>query len=197
MPESASKVAGQTWIGPVRGFGVLCLLAGTLFLVVGGFGAFQRHTEATNWPAAEAQVSECQLQKSYHIRSHVPGTKEQARCTFQYDVGGVTYQESKDAGSSVFYSSKQIILIQPKVTQGKLARWIVQHPKGSKQTIHYNPANPRQISLAGADDDIQENTPEIRLKIAVSIFCVGLTFLLVSLVGRQRMAVAIEGLRPD
>lgn len=170
----------------LRGFGVLSLLVACLFLAVGGVRAYQDHMRATQWPAVEAQVNECLIHKYYTVRSHVSGEQDQVRCSFQYEIGGVSYQQEKDAGSSVFYSPKQMILVQPKITREKLHLWISRHPKGSAQTIHYNPADPREISLAGADDEIQQNASRVQLKIAATLFSVSAVFLFIGFAARQR-----------
>jgi hypothetical protein len=197
MPSPAINAQTPKWAGPVRGFGILSILGALVFFVVGGLRAYQRHTETAVWPAVAAQVKECHLNSYHHIRSnsrggtHLQGTQNQVRCTFQYDVSGSSYEESKDAGSSAFYSDKEIILVPPKVTLAKLNKWIRLHPKGSTQTIHYNSTDPRQLSLAGADDDIQENTADIPLKTAAAFLVVGLIFLFASVVASQKNASVV------
>jgi hypothetical protein len=189
MPAALNKRS----VGILRGFGVLGLLIGGLFFLVGGLRATQGHVQATKWPAVEARVDHCWIHTYYHRRSHVPGSQNQARCAFQYEVAGFAYQETKDAGSSVFYSNKEVVLVRPKVTLSMLNSWIALHPNGSIMSIHYDPADPRQISLAGADDDIQENTAEIQLKISVTLLSVSLAVLFTSFAIGRKNAMADAG----
>jgi hypothetical protein len=186
MPPAANNPPRPEWAAFLCRFGVLGLLMGSLFFITGGLRAMQGHLQATKWPTAEARVDQCWIHSYHHYRSHAWGTEDQARCALRYQVGGVTYQEVKDAGSSVFSSDQRIVLISPKVTRDKLIRWTSLHPKGSMQTIHYNPANPQQISLAGADDDIQENTGIIQLQIAATLLSVSLVALITSFASRAK-----------
>lgn len=180
----------QKWSGLLRGFGILCSFGSAVFLAYGGLHAYQRHTEAAKWPAVVAQVTDCSIH-GVHERQHgVWGVSDRARCTFQYEAGGLAYEQTLDAGSPVFHSDKQVVLVPPKVTLEKIRNWIYRHPKGSTQTIHYNPVDPHQISLAGADDPIQENTAEIQLKIAGALFGTGLIFLLFGFVIRKGAQVS-------
>jgi hypothetical protein len=145
--------------------GALALLGSLVFLAVGGSGCYQQRVEATKWPAVEAQVVNCDVQRSSGYSGRNWGTKSQARCVFRYDANGTTYEESKLAGSRVFQSKRQIVLTRPPVTVEQIAGWVQRHPRGSTQTIHYNPANPHEISLAGADSELQANKPEDQLKV--------------------------------
>ena len=186
MPPTPNSAPLPKPLAFLRGFSVLGLLVGGLFLVAGGLRATERYLQATKWPAVEARVDKCEIHRYYHVQSHVSGEQDQVRCAFEYEANGVTYHAVKDAGSSIFHSAKQIVLVQPKITRGKLAQWIALHPSGSWQTIHYDPADPRQISLAGADDDIQENTAAIQLKIAATLLSVSLALLLASFAVRKK-----------
>jgi hypothetical protein len=186
VPLAFNKSLQPTWVGPLRGFAVLCIFGAAVFFLVAGSGALQRHTESAVWPAIDAKVEECYLHSYYHFQRRVPGEQSQTRCTFVYDVAEVRYRQVLDAGSSVFTARKLYYLTQPKLTRESLTRWIARHPKGSTQAIHYNPANPQEISLAGADDDIQENTFQAQVRIATVFMTIGLLLLLVCAVARQK-----------
>jgi hypothetical protein len=56
--------------------------------------------------------------------------------------------------------------------------WARLHPPGSLQVIHYNPQNPAQVSLAGADEQFRTNTAAISLHASNQILPLGLILLL-------------------
>jgi hypothetical protein len=154
--------------------GALALLASLVFLAVGGSHSYQQRVEATKWPAVEAQVVVCDIQRSYGYSGRNWGAKSQARCVFRYEANGSFYEESKLAGSRVFQSKRQILLTQPPVTVGQIVVWVQRHPRGSTQTIHYNPTNPHEISLAGADNELQANKPEDQLRVGEVFALIGI-----------------------
>jgi hypothetical protein len=158
--------------------GALALLGSLVFLGVGGSRSYQQRVEATKWPAVEAQVANCDVQRSYGYSGRNWGTKSQARCVFRYDANGSIYEESKLAGSRVFQSKRQILLTQPAVTVEQIAGWVQRHPRGSTQTIHYNPTNPHEISLAGADAELQTNKPEDQLRVGEVFALIGIALVL-------------------
>jgi hypothetical protein len=172
--------------------GYLALLAAFAFLADGAPRAYQLQTEATKWPAVEARVMECSIRGIYRYRGRTWGTDNQVQCAFHYEVAGLEYEEKITAGSSVFQSNEQIVLGKPKVTLGMLREWVKRHPRGSLQTVHYNPANPQQISLAGADEDLQISTAEGQLSIGRTFFFTGIGLLLAGMLARKRVRSITE-----
>ena len=106
-------------------------------------------------------------------------------CTLHYEVNGVPYDAKKIAGSTVFVSDKQIDLTKPKVTVAMQRDWISIHPRGFSLIIHYDPSDPRQISLAGADAGLQKNTPAEQLSIGQGLFLFGIVVLLAGMFFRK------------
>jgi hypothetical protein len=178
MPPAATNTPIRERAAFLRRFGVLGLLVGSLLFIAGGLQAMRGRLQARREFTSAGSTATT-------IIAHTPG-EEQARCALRYQVGGVTFREVKDAGSSVFSSDQRIVLVPPKVTRDKLIRWISLHPKGSMQTIHYNPADPQQISLAGADDNIREHTGNIQLKIAATVLSVSLALLFTNFAVREK-----------
>jgi hypothetical protein len=158
--------------------GALALLGSFVFLAVGGSRSYQQHVEATKWPAVEAEVVVCDIQRSYGYSGRNWGAKSQARCVFRYEANGSIYEERKLAGSRVFESKRQILLTRPALTVEQIAAWVQRHPRGSTQTIDYNPANPHEISLAGADAELQTNKPEDQLRVGQVFALIGIALVL-------------------
>jgi hypothetical protein len=112
----------------------------------------------TRWPAVAAQLSDC------HIHTGYDGLHGRARslyyveCSFHYDVGDIPYAVTAKAGDTVSVVRGQINLTRPTVTLLSLQQWVMRHPKGAVETIHYDPAHPDRISLVGVDRDIKWQT---------------------------------------
>jgi Protein of unknown function (DUF3592) len=166
--------------------GALALLSSLVFLGVGGWRSYQQHVEATKWPAMEAQVVNCSVQRGYGYSGHTWGTTSQARCVLRYQANGSAYEESKLAGSRVFQSKGQILLGHQAVTLGQIEGWVRRHPRGSSQTIHYNPANPHEISFAGADEELQANKPADQLKVGGIFALLGATLVFAGSAAQKR-----------
>jgi hypothetical protein len=172
--------------------GYLALLAALAFLVDGARRAYQLQTEATKWPAVEARVMDCSIGQIYRYRGRTWGTDNQVQCAFHYEVAGREYAEKKTVGSPVFQSSKQIVLWKPKVTLGILQDWVNRHPRGSLQTVHYNRVDLQQISLAGADEDLQISTAGGQLAIGRTLFFTGISLLFAAMLARKRVRDTAE-----
>lgn len=172
--------------------GYLALLTALAFLADGARRAYQLQTEATKWPAVEARVMDCAIRQIYRYRGKTWGTDNQVQCAFHYEVAGLEYEEEKTVGSPVFESNKQIVLGKPEVTLGMLRDWVNRHPRGSHQTVHYNPADPHQISLAGADHDLQISTAGGQLAIGRTLFFIGIGLLLAGMLARNRVRNTTE-----
>lgn len=165
----------------------LVLFAAFMFLASGGWRSYQQNIEATKWPPAEAQVIDCSVDFSYGHSGRTFGKRYRAGCALHYEVNGVPYDAKKIAGSTVFVSDKQIELTKPKVTVAMQREWARLHPRGSFLTIHYDPSDPRQISLAGADAALQKNTPAEQLYIGQGLFLFGIALLLAGMLLRKRV----------
>lgn len=163
----------------------LALFVAFVFLASGGWRSYRQNIEVTKWPAVDAQVIDCSVDFTYGYNGKIYGRKFRARCSLHYEINGVSYDAQKFAGSIVFASNKQIELTKPKVTVAMLRDWTRLHPRGSSLTIHYDPADPHQISLAGADAILQKNTPAEQLSIGQGLFLFGIALLVVAVIVRK------------
>ena len=166
-------------------FAYLVLFVSLVFLADGGWRSYEQYVETAKWPAAEAQVIGCSVDFTYGYDGRIYGRKFQPRCSLHYEVNGVPYDANKLAGSIVFVSDKQIELTKPKVTVAMQRDWARLHPRGSFLTIHYDPADPHQVSLAGADAALQKNTPAEQLSIGQGLFLFGIVALLAGMFFRK------------
>jgi hypothetical protein len=123
---------------------------------------------------------------NYGYDGKIYGKRYRALCLLRYEVNGVTYDTEKFAGSIVFVSDKQIQLTKLKVTVAMLRDWTHLHPRASSLTIHYDPADPHQVSLVGADAGLQKNTPAEQLFIGQGLFLSGIVVLLAGMFVRNR-----------
>jgi hypothetical protein len=62
--------------------------------------------------------------------------------------------------------------------------WARLHPPGSLQAIRYNPKNPAQVSLAGADEQFRTNTAAISLRASNQVLPLGVFLLLAAVLTR-------------
>jgi uncharacterized protein DUF3592 len=167
-------------------FAYLALFVALLFLANGGWRSYEQYVETTKWPATEAQVIDCLVDFTYGYDGKIYGKKYRTRCLLHYEVNGIPYDAKKIAGSTVFVSDKQINLTKPKVTVAMQREWIRSHSRGSSLTIHYDPSDPHQISLIGADAALQKNTPAEQLSIGQGLFLFGMVVLLAGFFVRKR-----------
>jgi hypothetical protein len=163
----------------------LALFVPFIFLANGGWRSYEQYVQNTKWLPAEAQVINSSVDFTYGYDGKIYGRKFRARCLLRYEVNGVVYDAEKFAGSIVFVSGKQLVLTKPKVTVAMLRDWARTHPRGSSLTIHYDPSDPHQISLAGADADLQKNTPAEQLSIGQGLFLFGIVVLLAAMFFRK------------
>ena len=188
------SAAKPSFYGYIFLFAYISFLVAFVFLASGGWRSYQQNIEATKWPAVDAQVTNCSVDLTYGYSGKAYGRKFRAQCVLHYEANGVPYDTKKFAGSIVFVSNKQIELTKPKVTVAMLRDWARLHPRGSSLTIHYDPADPRQISLVGADAVLQKNTPAEQLSIGQGLFFFGMALLLVGMLERRRVETSqVEG----
>jgi hypothetical protein len=173
----------------VLGFGYLLLLGGCLFTADGGWASYQQYVQSKKWPGVDGRVVSCSIRGSWHYSSglHVWGESSYVLCTFDYTAADRAEEATIGAGSEIFSSKEQWTYPPPKVTKQKMQRWIVRHPPGKVLTIHYNPSNPENISLAGADQELQSTLPSDRLLAGAVLLAGGLILTVVGSVLRKRV----------
>lgn len=112
-----------------------------------------------------------------------PGMKSYIGCRFAYQVGGSAREASARPGSPIITDQQPVDFGTPRVTPAKLQGWVFRHRPGSTLTIHYDPSNPDNISLAGTDDEIKDMLPHERLLFGFLAATAGLIMIL----GARRM----------
>jgi len=168
MSENQPK--GLTSSGLLRGFGVVLLLAALLFAMEGLYRLHRENVESTEWPAVQASFLNCYIRQHSSL-SRSRNVSYQTVCKFRYTVN-----------NEILESSTRTTSAQSQSVVDRMGVWIKQHPKGTVQTIHYNPTQPGEISLAGADNEIQTHSASVKLHAAVVLAVAGLFFLILSFI---------------
>ncbi len=170
MPIDAKKL---TTAGLFRGFGILLLVSSLLFLLDGLHRLHQENIESA-WTQTQGQLIHCYVQETYSVMRR-RGDYYRTVCTFRYTVN-----------SEMLESHTKTTATQSLSMVNRMGVRVSQHHNGSLQTIHYNPAQPREISLAGADSEIQTFTAAGQLGNAKGVAIAGVFFVALALVLRKR-----------
>jgi hypothetical protein len=187
-----SQKPASKWAPFCYSFGMIVVFGGFLFLVDGVWQSGWQYIQSTRWLAVKAKVVGCSIAGSWEDSGspnsrNVWGESSQVRCTFDYETGGVAHESTTMAGSSIFNSGRRVYPA-PKVTKATMREWIARHPPQSVLVIHYNPSEPNEISLAGADDELRSTLPYDRLLFGVISTVVGLGLVLFAKMVRRRSA---------
>lgn len=177
--------------------GIILLLGGSLFLLDGAWRSYRQYVESTKWPSVEARVTGCSISGSWHSAGspssrNVQGESSYIRCTLDYQTGGLVRENTINVGSRIFSSpsGKYPFL---GVTVAAMRNWIARHPPGSTLTVHYDPSNPSNISMAGADSELRTDSPKDRFQLGILGTVSGLATLLLSRIARKPSAVRSVG----
>ena len=111
------------------------------------------------------------------------------RCRFAYVVNSVPFQ------SRVILPGKHHSLQNPEQLPPdaiQMQAWANHHKKGSQLTIHYDPSNPAEISLAGEGDEIRTNSAAIALVSAKQAAIVGGLLLGLAALARRLTSVVSQ-----
>jgi hypothetical protein len=138
--------------------GYFLLFCAVVIGVGAGWHAYREYVESTRWPAVAAQLSDCHIHTGYDSFHGRARSFHYVECSFHYDVGNLPYVVKAKVGDAVSIVRGQINLTRPKVTLPSLQQWVKRHPKGTVETIRYDPAHPQRISLVGVDRDIKWQT---------------------------------------
>jgi hypothetical protein len=147
----------------------------------------------TAWPAVEARVVECKLSAydDYNSSRRASGRNSYVRCSFEFEVAGYRRISSTDVGNPVFTSSELRTFLSSGVTLAQMRRWVIRHPPGSLQTIHFNPSQPQEISLAAAEEELENAPPKRSICAALIILCAAIV--LIGLGRRIHAPIHAEG----
>ena len=117
-----------------------------------------RRTVLSEWPVASATIQSCFISHTFPFRSDGGGVLTSLHCTLHYTVGGrqMTGRVESSAqragrlgGSALQLRHGVIVIVNP---DNQLTRWLRRHRPGATLDVHYNPANPAETTLVGADD---------------------------------------------
>jgi len=154
---------------------LLFVAAGMAFIFAGvseldGRSKEQRFQTESGWPTVDARIQACFV-SAYH-RQQSGSYRFYVYCSYAYTVNGVAFKGSTQTPSSF---SNDVV--------AKMNLWVKQHPKGQMQTIHYNPADPARVSLAGADRELRVYTSaEWAYRTARMMAMIGLGMLIASVI---------------
>jgi Protein of unknown function (DUF3592) len=160
--------------------GIVTLLAAFLWLcailavIAAGWQAYDRRVVSRAWPQIGAEVVKCAVVA--HSSTQHP-TFSTLACQFRYNVHDTEY--TGRTGSTGVPSAEQ---------QAAMHAFVAHHRPGTRQLIHYDPADPRRISLGDADASFQADTPASRLRLAGLFAAGGVLFVALGtwLIGRRR-----------
>jgi hypothetical protein len=166
------------WLRSMALLGYFVALVGGVFLLDGGWKSYSQYVEYKDWPEVEAHVVKCSIGGSafYSSSRHAPVESLRVKCTFAYTVGSTARESTVDVGDQITVSQGRV-WPPPKVTRAKMEQWIAHHQPGSIQIIHYESSNPSNISLASANNDLQELVPGDRLLFGVITFAIGIVLI--------------------
>lgn len=164
----------MNWGRLLFSFSCLLFVASALFASEGLWRAHILRTQSA-WPSVEARIGECRIETRHAFARSSGRVEYYTWCNFHYSVNGTQHVAATSTSSSV----------NPEMI-ARMREWVAAHPSGHTQSIHYDPADPTVISLAGADSDIQTQTSEAKLGAAGAMGLAALAFLLVSYVLRKQ-----------
>jgi hypothetical protein len=141
---------------------------GALLLILGLYSTIM-DTSASNWPVTEGTITSSQV-VSWGSGGHDP-IDYRPSITYQYHVGGKTYNGSQISSGATFYGGVN-------VDEYEQANAIVSnYPVGSMVQVHYNPNNPNNAVLE-TQSSLIEQVPLIIGAVMTAAALIGL-FLLV------------------
>ena len=169
--------------------GVILLLGGSLFLLDGAWRSYRQYVESTKWPSVEARVAGCSISGSWHSAGspssrNIQGESSYVRCTVVYQTGSLVRENTINVGSRIF-TSPSGKYPAPGITVAAMHNWIARHPPGSTLTVHYDPSNPSNISMAGADREIRTDAPKDRFQLGILGTVGGFAMLVLSRIARK------------
>ena len=122
-----------------------------------------------------AEVASCYLGRTYPFKSDGGGTVYWTRCRFRYAVQGTQHEST-----TTTTSTRSQAMVE------RMTNWMNAHRKGTSMTVHYDPADPNRISLAGDDEEIQTHTARTKLQATQVLAGAGLASLLLAFMVRGR-----------
>jgi len=123
----------------LRGLGIGLIVVGVIVILLGGLQAYQRYRVLREWTPVAAEFVRTEVRNEKFDTRVWRGRADRYIVTwiFHYDVDGAPREAIAD----------------PDVhgTRAQMVAWIHRFHPGQRVTIHYNPANPGEISAAAYD----------------------------------------------
>ena len=120
-----------------RAFAFLTLAGGIVLLVWGGRVAWERYVKVYRWPVVNALSTGSRVNSHLICNSVKKRPTFEMEATFRYTVEGREYTANAGPG----YNTKDRLWAYT---------WADQYKAGSQHRVHYNPADPREISAMEA-----------------------------------------------
>ncbi len=123
----------------LRALGVGLIVVGFIVVLLGGVQAYQQYSVLRSWTPVTAEFVRTEVRNEKFQTNIRMGRADRYIVTwdFRYSVGGATQEAIAD----------------PDVhgTRAQMVAWIHRFRHGQQVTIHYNPADPGEISAAAYD----------------------------------------------
>src|SRR5690349_12937004 len=123
----------------LRALGVGLIAVGAIVVLLGALQAYQQYSVLRGWTPMAAQFVRTDVRNEKFQTSMRTGRADRyiVTWTFRYDVGGVPHEAIADP---------DVHGMRP-----QMAAWIRRFRPGEQVTIHYNPADPTEISAVAYD----------------------------------------------
>ena len=180
MNSDKNKLKMSPWVGGLFLVAFMALFLGIALRFEAVSRARQENAERNEWLPVTAHVKSCFLLQDHPISAQ-RSVIFKIDCRFKYTVNGTDYIGSTETigPQHGWYRGAA-----PPAEAARMEDWARLHPPGSLQVIHYNPENPAQVSLAGADDQFRTNSAAISLRASNQILPLGVLLLLAALLTR-------------
>jgi hypothetical protein len=123
----------------LRALGIGLIAVGFIVILLGALQAYQQYRVLRAWTPVTAEFVRTEVRNEKFQTSMRTGRADRyiVTWTFRYDVGGAPHEAIAD----------------PDVhgTRAQMVAWIHRFHPGQRVTIHYNPADPGEISAAAYD----------------------------------------------
>jgi len=180
MNSIKNKPKMSLWVGGLFLMAYMALFLGVALRFEAASRARQETAERNEWLPVTAHVKSCFLVQDHPISAQ-RSVIFKIDCRFKYTVNGTEY-----IGTTATIGPQHGLYrgAAPPPEAARMDNWARLHPPGSLQVIHYNPENPVQVSLAGADEQFRTNSAAISLHASNQILPLGAVLLLAALLTR-------------
>jgi hypothetical protein len=123
----------------LRALGIGFIFVGATLMLLGGLQAYQQYRVLRSWSPVEARFVRTDLRNEKFDARVWRGRADRYIVTwiFRYKIGGVSREAVADPDIHDTYA--------------QMVAWIHRFRPGERVTIHYNPADPGEISAAAYD----------------------------------------------